>query len=295
MNFIDALINLIKNPVIELSEEYVKSKNRANSMGAALEEYIKDLFAGTINELDENIRNEKLSKVFSYIGNQNNPPDAILKLGDALEIKKIESPNSSLALNSSYPKSKIYSKSNMITKACRECEKEFVTKDSNTHTNGIWIEKDIIYSIGVVKDKKLSSLAFIYGMDYAADNELYENIKNIVKAGINNIPNVEFEETKELGRVNRVDPLGITYLRVRGMWGIENPFKVFDYVFKRDFSKKFNCMAIINEDKWTNFENRKILLDLIQKTNGATSEKIRIKDPNNPAKLRNAILITYVI
>lgn len=79
------------------------------------------------------------------------------------------------------------------------------------------------------------------------------------------------------------------------MWGIENPFKVFDYVFKRDFSKKFNCMAIINEDKWTNFENRKILLDLIQKTNGATSEKIRIKDPNNPAKLRNAILITYVI
>ena len=31
----------------------------------ALEEYIKDIFAGTVNEIDDNIRNQKLSEAFT--------------------------------------------------------------------------------------------------------------------------------------------------------------------------------------------------------------------------------------
>lgn len=73
-------------------------------MGDALEEYIKDLFAGTVEETDETIRNEKISKVFSYLGNATNPPDSMLKNGgDAIEVKKLQGVND-LALNSSHPK-----------------------------------------------------------------------------------------------------------------------------------------------------------------------------------------------
>lgn len=48
-NIINAIYNLVNNPVVELRDFY-KSKNRANNMGDALEEYIKDLFANTLME-----------------------------------------------------------------------------------------------------------------------------------------------------------------------------------------------------------------------------------------------------
>ena len=44
-NIIDAIINIVKNPIVEL-KEYSISHNRANSMGEALEEYVKDIFQG---------------------------------------------------------------------------------------------------------------------------------------------------------------------------------------------------------------------------------------------------------
>ena len=104
---------------------------------------------------------------------------------------------------------------------------------------------------------------------------------------------MEFAPTKELGRVNRVDPLGITYLRVRGMWGIENPFAVFDYVYKRDYSKLFNFMAIINFDKYYSLDNYSLMEELCLKTENLNIEDVEIKEPNNPAQLKNAKLITY--
>lgn len=56
---------------------------------------------------------------FSYIGNQNNPPDLMIKHGDAIEIKKIQTANANLVLNSSYPKDKLYANNPMITKTVR--------------------------------------------------------------------------------------------------------------------------------------------------------------------------------
>lgn len=281
-NIIDAIINLVTNPKLNLREQSV-GHNRANDMGKGLEEYIKDLFAGTVEETDEQKRLITLNSVFSYLGNQNNPPDAMLRGGDAIEVKKIEYNDASLALNSSYPKAKLYADSLMISAACRTCEK--------------WSVKDMIYAVGIVPKGKdvLSSFVMVYGDDYCADKAVYEKIKNVIKCGVQSIPNVEFAETNELGRVNRVDPLGITYLRVRGMWGIENPFAVFDYIFKRDFSKKFNFMCIISEDKWNTFDNTADLLALPGKVSGLSITDKKIKSPNNPAVLKNVKLITFVI
>jgi hypothetical protein len=165
----------------------------------------------------------------------------------------------------------------MITTACRNCEQ--------------WQEKDILYAVGVVNNSHLTRLFFVYGVDYAASAEIYERIKSVISSGVTTIPNVEFAETKELGRVNRVDPLGITYLRIRGMWGIENPAKVFSYVYT-PINSQFEFAAIINIDKYNSFpaDDRATLERMISASFKITD--VKIKTPDNPSILKQAKLIT---
>jgi hypothetical protein len=279
-NILIALINFIKNPVTDIVP-YYKSHNRANNAGESLEKYIMDLFCGSFSA---NKKNEHLiyNKYFSYLANQNNPPDFIIRGGDAIEVKKIESLTSGIALNSSYPKNKLYADSTMITKDCKRCEN--------------WEEKDIIYAVGSVNDNNLQALCFVYGTCYAASKEKYEKTKNAIANGLNNnISNIEFSRTKELGRVNKVDPLGITYLRIRGMWGIENPLKVFDYVIDKG-DNKFMLNAIMLEEKYLSFpeNDRKALETLIDNSEPAEIKDILIKSPNNPADLLKAKIVRYV-
>ena len=281
-NLLTAIVNIIKNPVYSLRNFYL-SRNRANSMGEALEMYIKDIFADTINETSEIIRNQRYDQVFSYLGNQNNPPDIIIRNGDAIEVKKIESKNSGIALNSSYPKARLFANSSMITQACKNCEE--------------WNEKDIIYAIGVVNDNQLKSLCFVYGIDYAASANIYERIKNAISNGMLTIPDIEFAETNELGRVNRVDPLGITYLRIRGMWHIQNPMKTFNYIYHENTNCDFNFMAIISHEKYQSFENnvRSLFETEVRNNNNFNMVDVQIKEPDNPSNLKSAKLITFSI
>jgi len=278
-NIIQAFINIVNSPIVELVD-YYGGKNRVNSVGKALEIYIQDAFAGTINEIDELKRLERLEKVFSYQGNQNNPPDLILKNSDAIEVKKIQSKNSAIALNSSYPKAKLYANSPMITKACRECEE--------------WNKKDIIYAIGYTTNNYLKSLWLIYGDCFCADREIYERIKDTISSGINSISNVEFTPTKELGKVKRVDPLGITDLRIRGMWHIANPNKIFDYIYEYDESKRFQIICLMKSEKYNSLplEDRDILESL--DIDGVEILDIKIKNPNNPVKLMEAKILVFI-
>lgn len=279
-NLLIAISNILKLNSFEL-ENQQNFSNRANALGDSLENFILDIFCDTVIETDVNKKLAKRQEIFSYIGNSANPPDFMLKNGDAIEVKKIENFNSALALNSNYPKDKLYANSHMITKYCKECEE--------------WDQKDIVYVVGVVEGSVLKSLSFVYGEDYAANFEIYERIKNAIKNGVEIIPNIEFSKTKELGRVNKVDPLGITYLRIRGMWHIENPLKTFNYIFQRDTSKNFSLMCVINENKFNTFQNRSEFINLINQTKGSNIDNVLIKNPNNPAILKNAKLITYEV
>lgn len=278
-NFTIAIANLVNNPITNLIS-YYSSTNRVNNMGDALEFYIKDLFCNSLDEKNIEKKNNIYSKFFSYLGNQNNPPDIIIKQGDAIEVKKIESLRSGIALNSSYPKDKLYSDSLMITTACKNCEN--------------WKEKDLLYAIGVSNSNKLKALWFIYGDCYSANKEVYERIKNKVSEGINELQDVEFSQTNELGRVNKVDPLGITYLRIRGMWGIENPIKVFDYIIPKKQDVDFFFNAIISKEKYLSFpaKDRKNLENLV--SDNFLIKDIKIKSPNNPAELLDAKLLTFI-
>ena len=89
--------------------------------------------------------------------------------------------------------------------------------------------------------------------------------------------------------------MGITYFRIRGMWGIENPIKVFDYIYERDNTKQFNFMALINDDKYNSFFNREELENLEKENKYLETKNVKIKNPNNPAQLRSAKLITFKI
>lgn len=255
-NIINAICNLVENPQTELLRKG-ESHNRANSMGEALEEYIKDLFAGVSENAVDEMRDELIQGAFSYTGNQSNPPDAMLwggNKGDAIEIKKIESPTSALALNSSYPKHKLYASSSMISTACRECED--------------WTERDIIYAVGVVgkTTEKLESLAFVYGEDYCASKECYERIIH--------------------------DPLNVSSVDIsKSNWNIKNPFEAFENIYHIDKTKSFNFFAIISNDKFDSFENKNRLYDLANKNLKVT--EIKIKNSNNPKSEKNAKLITY--
>ena len=229
-------------------------------------------------ETNEQKRNKQYSEVFSFLGSQNNPPDFIIKNGDAVEVKKIESKGASLALNSSYPKAKLFADSTMITTACRICEQ--------------WDEKDILYAVGVAKSNNLSRLFFVYGVDYAASAETYEKIIQPIVQGITSVPDITFSKTNELARVNKVDPLGITYFRIRGMWGIENPAKVFSYVYT-PINTEFEFVAVINTEKYNSFpkEDREII-EKLARDNFKISD-VEIKSPDNPAILKQAKLITF--
>ncbi len=273
-NILKAILNIAENPIVELKENY-SGRNTINNIGQALEAYIQDAFAGTINENDITQRNHKIDDIFSYLGNQNNPPDIIVKQGDAIEVKKIQSIGSAIALNSSYPKHKLYSDDPRITNACKICES--------------WDIKDIIYAIGVTNDKRLKHLWFVYGDCYAASKEIYTRIGEKIKQGVIEVPDIEFSETKELGRVNRVDPLGITYLRIRGMWHIDNPIKVFQGVSDINDSCDFSLTCIMREEKYNTFCTSD--KQAIESNQSITINNIRIKNPDNPAQLLNAKLI----
>ncbi len=278
-NLLKAIKNIIENPITDVVSHY-KGSNRANSMGDALETYVKDAFCNSFQKNEEE-KDKLYSQNFSYLGNQNNPPDIIIENGDAIEVKKIESLKSAIALNSSYPKDKLHSDDSRITEACKNSD------------SGNWKEKDIIYVVGATPKAKLKSLWFVYGDCYAANREIYQRISNKISNGISEIPDVELIKTNELAKVKKVDPLGITDLRVRGMWHIENPIKVFENFVKNDKEFDFILNVILLEEKYLSFsEEERNELEKMQNENFKI-KNIEIKSPNNPAELLKAKLISY--
>ncbi len=101
VNILDSIKNISKLDNWNIKESF-KSNNRINRVGDSLEEFIKNSFLNFQNDL------ELESQTLSWLGNSNNPPDLILRGGDAIEVKKMNS-YSQVALNSSFPKNRVTS------------------------------------------------------------------------------------------------------------------------------------------------------------------------------------------
>lgn len=280
INILDAIFNISQRDELEI-KDITFGNNRANNMGEGLEAFIKDSFANIFDEPDKNKRNLKYKELFSFQGSKRNPPDLMLRNGPAIEVKKIESLTTELQLNSSHPKQTLKSDSSFITKKCVECEE--------------WTEKEFIYIIGHIpkKTNRLSSLWFVYGDIYSASEETYLSLKNDIATNIDVMPDVEFSETNEIGRVNRVDPLGITNLRIRGMWLLQPPFKVFEYIHNYENGKRFQCFAIIPKSKFVSFPAESI--ERLEQSEGLTITDVNVNDPDNPVGLIECKLIEFKV
>ena len=103
---------------------------------------------------------------------------------------------------------------------------------------------------------------------------------------------LEKGETVELGKVRRVDPLGITELRIRGMWSIENPLNVYSGLYELG-KNKFHLFALLSKEKYLSYPKED--LKELESNKEISVKDVKIKDPNNPAKLMEAKLITFVI
>lgn len=276
LSAIKSIVSASSLDVIEESNEIIH--NRANQMGDAFEDYVKNAFANCLGQSVRDIKHAR-NQTFSYLGNSNNPPDAMLIGGDAIEIKKLESLGTSqLQLNSSYPKNKLYSDNPEISNQCRTCEE--------------WSEKDMLYVVGQVKNQKLHNLFFIYGDLYCDSHTVYESAENAIKGG-HSLESVELSETNEFGRVNKVDHLGISDLRVRGiMWSIKSPFLQFDYLTKDINDYTFKLVALIPASKYYRFENVDEFEDFC-KNHGVSILDEDIENPQNPANFISSKLIIF--
>ncbi len=261
-------------------ENITEGNNRMNAMGESLEEYIKGVFSDTLNMDNSEEKNLKLHRTFSYLGSKNSPPDMILRGGDAIEVKKIQTANANLQLNSSHPKAKLYSDNPKINHACKSCED--------------WREKDIIYCIGHIKERKLLSLWMVYGDCYAANKETYIKAEIKIKEAIGKIDDLDIvTKTNELAGVKHVDPLGITYLRIRGMWIIQNPSKLYSCLDKIKKEGAFTLFALMRREKYLSFpeDDRRA----IESSERFFVDDVKIQDPDNPANLLDAISIVHKV
>lgn len=288
VNILDAIKNLVLSKQ-NILQEVNTSSNRANAMGDTLEKYVQDIFANSVNCSNENEREEKINDVLSYTGNSTNPPDALIRNGAAIETKKIQSRTSQLQLNSSFPGAKLYYDNPRLKKEVRDFKK---LRENE------WTERDIIYAVGYIskKNKKnyLKELALIDAEAYCANKSVYLNLFNKIKAGINNIPNTVFSDTKELGRINQIDPLKRSDLRVRGMWLLKNPFETFADIYpKPNKDTAFSLVSIITKHKFDSFPNHNEFFNFANSINGLEIKDVEVQDPNDATKKISCKLITY--
>lgn len=280
-NVLTAVTSIVKNMSATLDLSYSGGiDNRMNQMGEALEEFVKNAFADCLNKDRRSVELAR-AKVFSYLGNSKNPPDAMLKGGAAIEIKKLEKiETAQLQLNSSYPKNKLHANNPKICQSCVNSEK--------------WDVKDMIYVVGHVDKHTIKAIYFVYGDIYCDEKSTYEKVENKIKESLASLEDVELAPTNELGRVNGVDHLGITDLRVRGMWLLRTPFKHFDYLIDSAQECNFKLVAIVPEDVYLAFENKDIFEKFCLENNVEIHDE-QLPNPQNPAELINSKIIKYIL
>ena len=290
-NVLNAVVALSTVRNNNLSDTNLTYNSRVNFKGGNFELYVKDILTGNFYYNDKE-REAAYKKHFSYVGSQNKAVDAIAKFGDAFEILKVESgigtrSAGKLALNNSPPKDVLHKYDPRLRRDVKEID------------GGEWTEKDIFYVVGAISEHKIKRLYFVQGKCYAAKEEIYskvfEDVKNRVEETVKN-SGLEFQPTKELGRIYHIDPLEITDFRLRGMWEIRNPLDVFRQYTVNEEDFDFLCLAIMEEEKFLDLLSlRKAEAgDFLQDIGGnklVTLDRIQIKDPNNPNNLKKAVLI----
>lgn len=278
MNLIEAIYRFVSSPVFDV-EESKTSNNRAIQMGESFEAYVKKLLSGSIRiEAKESEIHQK--KVFSFGGSKSKVPDLMYLNGPAIEIKKLENTRSDLQLNSSIPKDLLYRDDPKIAQKCLSVEGE-----------DPWTSRDMYYVVGFVpkKTKILKELWIVDGKCYAAQAEIYNSILDDVKEAVENCGDYEFADTREVARINDVDPLKRSKLRVRGMWLITHPRLVFEEFLQTKIPKTFRLVCILKGEKY----ERMVEQCAFKKPDELIASYKDLPDPNNSMRTHPSVILEY--
>ncbi|PRS11593.1 restriction endonuclease [Bacillus pumilus] len=277
-NVLVALKNILDRNSCILTPIF-RSNGSVNAAGDSLEYFVKDMFCTGASQYQyEHEKMRKYNEYLSWTGNSSNFPDFIVKGGVGVEPKKLNNQSyTSLALNSSYPKDYIYPNSQNLPKVIDEDE---------------WDKKDVIYVAGNLNtaNNKLLSIWFAYGNTMVANRSIYLNLIDEIREAIAST-NATLMESKELARAKGIDLLKLSNLRVRGMYELEHPHKVFSKYISRDdipigASKIFLIMLV--EDYIAIEEKPDLSIYLA--SGKLKKTEINIPNPNNPNESLKAIL-----
>jgi hypothetical protein len=73
------------------------------------------------------------------------------------------------------------------------------------------------------------------------------------------------------------------------MWGIKSPVSVFEDIFNPDPKNEMSMAALMTSEKYSSFPQKSI--KLAESNQSIEIKDVKVKDPNNPAKLINAKLL----
>lgn len=263
--------------------EVRESNNRANSLGEAFEVYVKNVFAGAFG-LAGTAYQKKIGEAFSYQGSASKPPDLMIRGGDAIEIKKLQTKDSQIQLNSSFPKNKLHAEDSRVAAEAKNAEP--------------WTEKDILYVVGNVdaKSKTVKSMWWVYGDCFCADASVYQSVSDKISDALKQIDEFDFSPTNELGRINGVDAQRFTDLRIRGMWLLKNPHKIFEGYAPFDKYVEFQLFVLMQEKKWLSFPQAdRVAIEKLVRSGILTMSHEKVANPDNPAQSLDCRLIKYVV
>ena len=274
-NTLDGFINLAEARSATVSSHH-ESSISINRVGDSLEKYIKDGFSNILNkDLDDNKKNEIYNEIFSYTGSQNNPPDLMIRHGDAIEIKKHKTYQRHVQLNSSPPRQILSSTDPMINQEAKNCEE--------------WDQKDVVYCLGWVVDESIRKLWFVYGDCFLASSDGYKKVTNEIKKVLENA-DYPMAKTKELGRINNYDPLGYSSLRIRGMWAIKHPRYMFE---KYTNVNSDGIYFVARKEKYKKFDSK--TLQRLKQVDNIKSQDFEIEDPDKPERTIECKILKYEV
>lgn len=276
-NILDAIMNILNDGTFMANRNKENTVNTVNQVGDPLEEFVKDAFAGSFGMEGEE-REQSVNEVIIYGGNSSNPPDMIVGGEDsaAIEVKKSDSANSDLQLNSSLPHYRLRCEDSRITEKC----KRIMAGE----------DKDIIYVVGSFKanSKEVKHLAFVYGQTYCAEETVYRRIDEVVRKKLVELTTeiqeimptaYKDEDSNELAKLKEIDPLGYCDLRVRGMYTYASPFRVFNEAIPRR-GRNRTILAVIPTDIYEHFSNKKEFEDYLEKKEKMSVVDIEIDNPD---------------
>jgi len=246
------------------------------AQGKPFEIFAKNMFAECLGALSSHV-DAAWERTFSWRGSANHPPDFMIRGGDAVEVK-IQDGVGQIQLNSSPPKRTLKVTDPRIQDGCRTCED--------------WSEKDFLYFIGKANEEFVEALWLIDGTCIADNASTYDMIFDKLAVTVEDLGG---EPGNEIGRLNNVDPLGATSLRVRAMWLLEHPARVFQSVLLPPEHGSFVLNVLVSADKWDSYSNEEVAAVMALSGNGLNVQRIEIPDSGALGQQQEAVHVSWKV